>query len=73
MSFNKELFNQYIINFKNNQPLTVWAKNYEIIALDNGVDRIEFIDTHIDSRINYINSNEVLYIETKRCNIALEV
>ena len=40
MSFNKELFNQYIVNFKNNQPLTVWAKNYEIIALDNGIDRI---------------------------------
>ena len=73
MSFNTELFNQYIIHFKNNQPLTIWAKNYEITALDNGVDRIEFIDTHIDSGISYINSKEVLYIETKRYNIALEV
>ena len=55
MKFKQELFNQYIVNFKNNPPLSIWAKNYEVVALENGIDRIEFIDSYIDTRIDYIN------------------
>lgn len=72
MSFQKELFNQYNVVFKNNPPLIVWAKNYETTVVD-GIDKIKFINTYIDTRIEYINSIEILYIETKRYSVLLDV
>lgn len=69
-SSSQNLFNQYIIKFKNNPPAIIWAKDYEIVVKD-GVEQIKLIDTHKDYKIGYINLSEVLYITTARCNVAL--
>lgn len=72
METNYELFNEYIVYFKNNPALTIWAKDYKIDTVD-GVDSIDFIGTHKDSKIIFINPKEILYVRTDTYNVALEV
>lgn len=67
-----ELFNEYVVHFKNYPALTVWAKDYTIITAD-GVNIVDFIGTHKDSKIAFINPTEIVYVATERCNVALEV
>lgn len=68
----ENMYNQYIVNFRNNLPLTVWAKSYEVKVSVSGMEIIEFIDLYDSTNIKRINSREVLYIEIKRAGVALE-
>lgn len=71
MSFKDELFNQYTVHFKGRSPIVIYAKKFEKYIKD-GVTMIEFIDTHISTRIEFVNSSEVYYIETTKYGVLLE-
>lgn len=64
-------YNQYIVRFINNPPITVWAKGV-YIEEKGDIELIRFVEAHKDSEYAYINAKQVLLIQCERSNVELE-
>lgn len=66
----QNLYNEYVVNFVNNSPLTVWAKGFKKY-IDSGIEVLYFEDEYNGEAIVHLNPAQVLYVKRKRTNVAL--